>query len=260
MASLSSREVLLERAVASLLPQVDVLCVYLNGYAEIPRCLSHPKVAHATLSREHGWRTGEAKLLFWDRSEWKAPPYWADDDVALIVDDDIVYPADYATRHVDALARRPRTISCVHGSSLVRPFASYARDRMVARTVAGLPADTRVNIPGAGTMAFRRGDFDVSLRRDMRWSHCVDVMTAIAAKAQKLEVWALARQDQWLKPMQLPPGTSVYRMRSAAGNDAVESSALLDAEPWPELPTEGLVHRTERRSSARRPIGMRRRR
>ncbi len=238
MASLSSREVLLEKTVATLLPQVDVLCVYLNGYRTIPDCLSYPKVAHAVLSSEHGWRTGEAKLLFWDRAEWKAPPYWDDDDIALIVDDDIIYPTDYVARHVAAIERRPHAISCVHGSVMFRTFTSYSRDRMVARCHEGLAEDARVHIPGAGTMAFRRGAFEVSLRRDMLWSHCVDVMTAIAAKRQGVESWALARGKGWLFPMPLPRGTGVYKMRASIGNDLRETQHLQAERGWPELPTD----------------------
>ncbi len=251
MASLSSRTALLEQTVATLLPQVDVLCVYLNGYTKIPRCLHHPKVAHAVLSQEYGWRTGEAKLLFWDREEWKAPPYWSDDDIAIVVDDDILYPPDYAARHVDALRRRPGTISCVHGSIMTEPFASYARDRFVVACRSELADDARIHIPGAGTMAFRRGDFDVSLRRDMLWSHCVDAMTAVAAKAQGIEVWALARREHWLRPLVLPPGTGVFRMRSGAGVDGVETEALVAAAPWGRLETP---HGFRSRATLRRGV------
>lgn len=236
MATLASREHLLETAVASLLPQVDVLCVYLNGHRRVPRCLVHPKVAWAVLSSEHGIRGAEAKLLFWDRDAWKAPPYWSDDDIAFTVDDDIKYPRDYVARHVEAIEQRPNAISCVHGSRIRPGFARWSRDRERFGCLDALAADTRVHVPGTGTMAFRRGALDVSLHRDQRWSHCVDIMVGIAAKAQGLEVWSLARMAGWLVASSAPSGgTGIFRQRTGAANDSVESAALIAAGPWPEL-------------------------
>ena len=168
MASLSSRERLLELTIKSLADQVDAICVYLNGYKTIPSCLLHPKVAHAVLSYEAGWRGAEAKLWFWDRKLFAAAPIWSDDDVALICDDDILYPPDYAARHVAALDAHPGAITCVHASVIMSPFKRYTKSRWVARTGAALPADARAHIPGTGTMAFRRGSFDVDIARVIR--------------------------------------------------------------------------------------------
>ena len=233
MATLSSREHTLRTTVASLVDQVDCLLVYLNGHAKVPAFLRHPKVAHAVLSSEFGIRGAEAKLLFWDRAEWKAPPYFSDDDIALTVDDDITYPPDYAQRHVTAIEKRPNAISCFHGS-IIRPgFERWARDRHRLHMTDRLAEDTRVHVPGTGTMGFRRGALDVSLRRDQRWSHCVDIMTAIAAKAQGVECWSLARPAGYIIAEKAPKsGTGIYRQRTGAGNDEVESRAIVEAGPW----------------------------
>lgn len=236
MATLSSREHTLRTTIASLVDQVDCLLVYLNGHAKVPSFLKHPKIAHAVLSNEFGIRGAEAKLLFWDRDEWKAAPYFSDDDIALTVDDDIAYPPDYASRHAEAIEKRPDAISCIHGS-IIRPgFERWGRDRHRLHMGDRLDADTRVHVPGTGTMGFRRSALDVSLRRDQRWSHCVDVMTAIAAKAQGVEVWSLARPRGYMAAEHAPRGgTGIFRQRTGVGNDEVESQALIDAGPWPEL-------------------------
>lgn len=245
MASLSTRRDLLERTVASLLPQVDALCVYLNGYKKVPTFLHNPKVVHAVLSNDAGWRGAEAKLWFWDRAEFKAAPYWEDDDIAIVVDDDIIYPRDYVASHVAALARHPGAITCVHGSVMMETFERYADSRYVARARSGMATDAQVHIPGTGTMAFRRGDFNISLRNDVRWSHCVDVMTAIAAKRQKVECWTIARPEKWLQPMMLPlSGGGVFKSRVGVRNDQAETTILQKAGPWPKLEiVEGLLPR-----------------
>lgn len=257
MASLSSREKLLEQTVASLLPQVDALCVYLNGYDQIPRFLRHPKVLHAVLSKEAGWRGAEAKLWFWDRDEFKAAPAWRDDDVALICDDDIIYPPDYAARMVAALDERPGTIACVHGSIMMEPFVSYVESRWVARAGSEIGAPARVHIPGTGTMAFRRGTLDFRLGRDVTWSHCVDVMAALAAKRQGVEVWSVARGGRWLQPMPLPKdGTGIFKQRVGAGVADVETKLLQDAAPWPvlDIATVGIVPRIHRGPAPKRNV------
>ncbi len=75
----------------------------------------------------------------------------------------------------------------------------------------------------------------MSLRRDQRWSHCVDVMVGIAAKAQGVEVWSLSRPRKYMAAAHAPAGgTGIFRQRTGAGNDDVESKALIDAGPWAE--------------------------
>lgn len=244
IASLSTRESLLQQVIASLISQVDAVCVYLNGYDTAPAFLRHPKVLHAVLSKEAGWRGAEAKLWFWDRSAFKAAPEWKDDDVALICDDDIIYPPDYAERMVAELDARPGTIACVHGSIMMEPFDRYSTSRWIAKARGPLERATRVHIPGTGTTAFRRGDLDFELGRDVTWSHCVDVMLAIAAKRQGVECWSVPRPDGWLTPMALPSGTVIYRQRTGAGNDQVETDKLREAGPWEPLEhSTGMKHR-----------------
>jgi hypothetical protein len=233
MATLSSREHTLRTTVASLVDQVDCLLVYCNGHAKVPPFLKHPKIAHVVLSSEFGIRGAEAKLLFWDRDEWKAAPYFSDDDIALTVDDDITYPPDYVSRHLAAIEKRPNAISCIHGSIIHPGFQRWGKDRDRLHMMDRLAEDTRVHVPGTGTMGFRRGALDVSLRRDQKWSHCVDVMIAIAAKAQGVESWSLARPKGYMSAAHAPKSsTGIYRQRTGAGNDEVESRALIDAGPW----------------------------
>ncbi len=250
LASLSTREALLAKTIETLLPQVDAVCVYLNGYKTVPQCLIHPKVLHALLSHEVGLRGAEGKLFFWDRDLFKAAPIWRDDDIAIIVDDDIMYPSDYVAKLVAQLDKQPKSIACVHGSSLMTPFERYATSRWVASARGPLASTTRVNIPGTGTMAFRAGSFSVSLREHFPWSHCVDVCVGIQAMRQGVECWAVARPDGWLKPMALPKGTSIYKQRTGAGNDEAETRLISSAGEWPLLESRSVGMR------ARQVIGV----
>jgi hypothetical protein len=238
LASLHSREQLLAKTIESLASQVDAICVYGNGYPLVPDCLKHPKVLHAILSADAGWRGAEAKLWFWDEDEFRAAPRWSPDDIALICDDDIVYPSNYVKRMTEELGEHPGSVVCVHGSIMTEPFERYATSRMVARTVSGLKKTTRVHIPGTGTLAFRVGDVApaISLRKDFRWSHAVDPHVAAVLNRRQIPVWSVARPPRWLTVQQLPAeGMRIFTTRTGAANDQHETQLLKDAGPWPEL-------------------------
>lgn len=238
LASLSSREKLLERTIESLAPQVDAICVYLNGYGHVPDYLKRDNVLHAVLSTEAGWRGAEAKLWFWDRHQFRAAPAWSDDDIALVCDDDLIYPPDYAQKMKEALEKRPGTVACVHGSIMTEPFERYAVSRMVARTVAGLEADTRVHIPGTGTMAFRVGDVapHLCLRSTFQWSHSVDPHVAVLLHQRGIETWSVARPIKWIVVQEIPRGgMSIFPSRTGAGKDLRETEMLKAVAPWPTL-------------------------
>lgn len=235
IASLANRHTLLQQTIRSLEPQVDAICVYLNGHEQIPEFLRQPKVLHAVMSKDAGWRGAEAKLWWWDRTQFKAAPAWRDDDVALVCDDDILYPTDYVEKMVACLDRHPGSIVCVHGSIVIDPFVSYADSRWIARSSGPLSKDCQIHIPGSGTMAFRRGDVDFRIDRDFPWSHCVDVCVALAAKRDGVECWSLPRRDLWLRPFPIPGRNSIFNQRTGARNDSVETKLIADAQPWPQL-------------------------
>lgn len=236
-ASLVSRERLLRQAVGSLLPQVDAVCVYLNGHQQIPEFLRHPKVLYAVLSIEAGYRGGEGKFFFWDADAFKAPPApWHPDTVGITFDDDIVFPPDYAARMVEALDRRPGSIACVHGSILTEPFVGWRQSRRCVHFAKPLAADTRIHVPGTGTMAFRARDFLISIQRDYPWSHCCDPVAGILAKRDGHEVWAVARKAGWLRALGQPKaGSTVSGQRVAANVDQAETDMIRAAGPWPAL-------------------------
>lgn len=252
IASLASRRPLLEQVINSLAPQVDAICVYLNGYDGIPAYLRHPKVVHAILSSEAGWRGAEAKFFPFDRDAFKAAPRWSDDDVAFVCDDDIIYPPDYVEKMMECMARHPGCAVCVHGSVLMDPFISYADSRYIARASGRLSEDAQVHIPGTGTMAFRIGDLPINLDDTFKWSHAVDPQVALLCRNLGLKIWSLPRPGYWLKPMKIAHNiTSVFRQRVGGGNDSKET-AMLSQVKWPALPhhAEGFVTRDQVNSGA----------
>ena len=249
-ASLASREKLLREAVASLLPQVDAICLYLNGYQKVPASLRHPKVLYAVLSSDAGYRGPEGKFWFWDSDEFKAAPApWSPETIGLTFDDDIIYPPDYVKRMTEALERHP--LACVHGSILTSPFESWKRSRRCIHFAEPLENDTQVHVPGTGTLAFRVKDFHFSIRRDYEWSKVCDPAVGIYAKRNGLGIFAVARDRNWLIP-QMSSGYSIARERIMAGIDEAETRMISLASPWSELP---LPPELERKTPAQVNVG-----
>lgn len=106
LATLPSRRDIALRAVASLLPQVDALYIWLDKH-------SPTEVANACAAFDDAWAdTGvvvpRPTVFSGDRGDggkFYPLPFLRDDDVWLICDDDIEYPADYVETMVEGLER-----------------------------------------------------------------------------------------------------------------------------------------------------------
>jgi hypothetical protein len=106
MATLPGRRDIALRAVASLLPQVDALYLWLDKHTDA-------EVSAATAAFDDMWAGLPDFAPLWpfvfvfgdkgDGGKFHPLPWLADDDVWLICDDDIEYPSDYAATMSDAL-------------------------------------------------------------------------------------------------------------------------------------------------------------
>lgn len=90
LATFPPRTSILTQTIESILPQVDRLCVCLNEYTEIPPELADHDKIEASIP--------ESDLK--DAGKFAFCP--DDDDFVLTIDDDILYPPDYAERLVNA--------------------------------------------------------------------------------------------------------------------------------------------------------------
>jgi hypothetical protein len=220
MASMPSREPLLRQTVASMLPQVDALNVYLNGYESTPSWIIHDKV-QVIHSRDFGDLRDNGKFFFLD---------------ALLhgyhftIDDDIVYPPDYVQKCVLKIEQyRRQAIVGVHGVILANPFVRFMQGRTVSHFKRGTSRDAFVNLLGTGTTAYHTDTLGLSFA-DFPQPGMADVWLAIAAKRQRVPMVAIARPDQWLKPLAEADDDSLYS--AAQRDDQVQTQAILKYGPW----------------------------
>jgi hypothetical protein len=217
LATIPERSELLQRVVRDLVPQVDLLRVYLNGHHGVPGFLRSDKIV-VEHSDDHGDR-GDAGKFFWCE---KAKGY------QFVCDDDIVYPADYGYRLVRAIERYSR-LSAVgfHGAIFRERMSSYYRDRNVLHMNQDLGADRAVHLLGTGVLGYHAPT--VRVQRDaFRVPNMADVWFALHCQRQRIPRVVLGHRGKWLRIMK----TRTSICDRARGRDAVQTKALKVEWPW----------------------------
>jgi FkbM family methyltransferase len=217
MASFPPRRASLEQAVASILPQVDFLNVYLNGYEDTPPFLYNAKI-HVIHSREYGDLRDNGKFFFLDSVPW---------GYHLTIDDDIIYPPDYVQKMILKIEQYGRTaiVGC-HGVILPSPLIHFMKDREVLHFKRCLGHDRLVNLLGTGTTAYHVGTIALSLD-NFKAPGMADLWLALAAKRQKIPMICVERPEMWLKPLGEADETSLY---CSAMNDGDLQTKVAQAE------------------------------
>ena len=225
LASIPSRSALLQRVVASLLPQVDLLRVYLNGYADVPGFLSSEKIL-VRRSQDYGDLGATAKF-FWCH---KAEGY------QLICDDDILYPSDYARQMILALNRyRNKAVVGVHAVTLKDKVRSYFRDRTVVSMAEALLSDQFVHLVGTGTVAYHADVGKLSLDT-FEVTNMTDIWFGLWCQQKRLPVVAVSRSNDWMQP--LHSGDGIYE--KGLQNEGCRVEVLNRVESWKIHKAEGV--------------------
>lgn len=220
MASMPSRQELLERAVASILPQVDILNVYLNGYKSTPKFLADPKI-RVVHSSEYGDLEDNGKFFFSDSILW---------GYHFTMDDDIVYPPDYVQRMILKIEQygRQAVVGC-HGIILADPLLRYMKDREIVHFKRQAAEDRFVNILGTGTTAYHTSTVKLSMN-NFPVSGMADLFLAVAAKRQSVPLIAVERRNNWLQPLKENTSDSLY-VRSLR-DDKPQTQIANREGPW----------------------------
>lgn len=190
LASVPERVDSLARTVESLLPQVDRVGVYLDGYPDVPACLDDKRIAAVRSQDDDRWRDRRDAGKF----------YWADeaDGYYVSCDDDIVYPGDYVQTLVDAIERYGReAVVGLHGREYGRPaqaFGGYFANYHCLRDVAG---EHPVHLLGTGTLAYHTSTIRVS-RDDFEQPNMADVWFAKLAQRQRVPLVVLPHRAGWI--------------------------------------------------------------
>ncbi len=202
MATMPTRSDTARAAIASILPQVARLWLFLDRFDAIPDYARHEKIL-LLRSQEYGDLRANGKLL--GMSLESEPCLY------LSVDDDIAYPDDYAEVMIRQLmAYEMRAVVGVHASVMRPPVHSYRSDRRVYRRARRVWWNREVDILGTDCVAFATAQ----LRFDVRaWPvvNMVDLHFALHARRAGIPMVAVRRRPGWIRELATEQPESIYR-------------------------------------------------
>jgi hypothetical protein len=216
MATMPSRAESLPKTLKTLLPQVDSLEIYLNGFDSCPNTLNHSKIT-CFMSQEYSGDLGDLGKIF------KMPKK----GVVFLVDDDLAYPYNYVDEMQKSLAVTEAIVG-VHGVILKKPVRNYFEDRTVLHFNAARPALSRVDVLGTGTVAFDAGRYHKLFSNMLNEEkNMLDCHLAVAARLNNTDLWSVPRPPKWINPVVNDP-ESLWNTRD---RKAVAQTAVLHQVP-----------------------------
>jgi hypothetical protein len=223
MATHPKREPCLPSVITSILPQCTKLFVYLNDYKDVPLCLKHPKIIPLR-SQEYGECGDIGKFHMVD----KLNGYY------FTVDDDIVYPPDYAQNMVNLIKQHSnKIVAGVHGCVLnFKNFWNYYRSRNLTHYRAALPNPRFVHVIGTGTAAFHTQFF--CLNREMfAIPNMADIWFAIEGQKQKVPFLLIKRKSGWLQDAPHASQTSsIYTQSLNKKHGTLQTNVIQEYKNW----------------------------
>lgn len=213
IATMPTRAETFSVALKNILPQVDKLFVFLDGFDAIPDIIRDEPKCHITqLAAEEGLHAS---------SRFLAPHLFGSEAVVVIFDDDILYPDNYVSTIKTALSKHGESsVVGFHAAIFLPPHNSYARDKINIGFLMRLDDQPIVHTLGCGTAAFLSSVFCPNPRH---WKHHFmdDLYIAIEALKSGLSMIALTREANWLGALAENQPDSIWR--STQKNDRIQS-------------------------------------
>ncbi len=238
MATMPSRIETAPLVLASILPQVSRLWLFLDRFESVPAYAGHEKI-NVVRSQDVGDLRSNGQLIGLALDEEPC--------TFFPVGDDIDYPHDYCETlqtHLDRLSDKAAV--GVHAGVLRPPPASYGRDTKFLHYRSEQRRTQGVDILGTGTLAFKTS----TLRFDVReWSdvNMVDLLFARTARERFVPLVMIPRRAHWIRALGENQDDSIW---AGVLRDDSRQSAL--AQELVELPRPPLPRgRWQRRLSYR---------
>lgn len=238
MATMPSRADTAPVAIASVLPQVDRLCLFLDRFEEVP--------AYARADNIEVLRSQDLGDL---RANGKFAALAHGDEPCTFfgVDDDVEYPDDYCATLASILDRHGDAVVGVHAVVLRAPTLSYARDVKVLHRRSEQRGLAGVDLLGSDSLAFRTTTlrFDVTGWPD---ANMVDLSFALEARRRGIPLLTIPRPSHWLRALGENQHDSIWAAVLRDDSRQTELARDLEALPRPRLPRNG-VRRLSYRSA-----------
>lgn len=226
------------RAIASILPQVDRLCLFLDRFGDVPAYADDERIC-VVRSDDVGDLRANGKFVVLALEERSFVFYG--------VDDDIEYPADYCERLAAALTRPRNVVVGVHAGLLRTPVASYRDDLKVLHRRSAQARAEGVDLLGSDSLAFST----TTLRFDVRtWPdvNMVDLSFALEARRREVPLVMIPRGGHWLHALAENQDDSIWAGVLRDDSRQTELARELMSTPRPRLPRGRRLRRISYRS------------
>ncbi|WP_151720690.1 glycosyltransferase family 2 protein [Gemmobacter serpentinus] len=188
MASFPLRIDSLKATIASILPQLDLLILYLNDYDEVPDFARHPKI--------RAIRSQDAVGDLRDNGKFYDLPQ-DDSSYVFTFDDDLLYPPDYTSRLIHQIELLGR--SCIVGShGVIFPYDEFTK--LSQRTVFHFLHRSRgrfVDMLGTGTTAWHSSTIKPTLA-DFSTKGVCDLWFAALSMRKGIPMYSVPRRRAWV--------------------------------------------------------------
>lgn len=223
LATIPSRQASLDRTIRSVVHQGSYVFVYLNGYKEVPKILNYPNVK-PILGKDIG---DIGKFVGLERAN----------GYCLTIDDDIIYPSDYAKRMVSAIEEhRRKSIIAVHGSVInINRMNNYYKDRSLTHYRAALNQYRFVHVAGTGTVAYHTDTirFPLSL---FEVPNMADIWVAVESQRRNVPIRLIPRPALWLKDCpEAIHGPSIYSQSKNKQHGSFQTEVIKKYSNWKTL-------------------------
>ena len=205
IAAIPEREAALQKTISSLLPQVEKIGVYLNGWHRIPDYLKHPKII---IEGFEGDDLGDVGKFFWVDDH---------DGIYFSCDDDLIYPIDYISTTIEKL-KEYEFKACVgwHGSLIRKPYEDFydQKSRRVFTFKAHRPFDTHVHILGTGCCAFHTDILPVKLK-DFIAPNMADIFFSLKGQEYSIPFYVIKHEANQIVAFEGSDASSIYKDSSS---------------------------------------------
>ncbi len=235
LASIPSRTKSLHDVILSLLPQADAINVYLNNFESVPDFLYHPKIRYFK-SQIHAGDLGDAGKFF---------PVESLKGYIFTVDDDLLYPPDYAKTMIHNIERHKRraVVTC-HGRLFHpnRPVKSLYRDFAQAFSCLKFTPEAFIHLPGTGVTAFH-SDTCLPPLSAFEASNMADVWMALFCQKNKIPVFCIQHPSKWIRESQnYDRHYTIWNFCHA--NDSFQTEQINSIKNWKLYTCENSLHHT----------------
>lgn len=192
VASFRAREQHLPTMVASILPQVDRLHVYLNDYEVTPPALLLDPKVEVVHGRDAIGDIGDVGKFYFQEQYRDRDVLW------FTCDDDLLYPHNYVAVMRSVSSFLINDVVSFHGSLLSVPADTYRNSRTTFNCLRQVRDNARVHVIGTGCAAFHLGTI-VPTVNDFPVPNMADIWFAKLLQEHEIPARVLAHRAGWLQ-------------------------------------------------------------